>query len=406
MSREESARRPLWRTGARAAELWQNRYPLYNSAAVRVNGEQTAEEAAREIVGYFMPAMEAEIQAMGRVCRLRTAWPETVSPAAAAVSSHRNIMLLDAALKDDAARWREHGFRVQVMRRRGEALKTCAQAHAVLKMLQEQALARDDFVVARGGGSLTDMGGFCAGIYKRGINLILIATTLLAAADAAVGGKTAINFGRCKNQIGHFYLPQQVFMDVASFARLRRPQLADGLIEAYKTGLIADPQLSGIIEDNLAIMLKGDLPALAWAAGRSMQIKAALVGQDFREERGLRDLLNLGHTFGHAVESLSGYKISHGRAVAAGLAAAVKLSCQKNRLPKTDAMRMLETIARIWAPPPLPPAHLAREVMGQDKKIRNGVLGFIVLPAAGKARLDRRVCMEEVIHAAYNEIAA
>jgi 3-dehydroquinate synthetase len=195
-------------------------------------------------------------------------------------------------------------------------------------------------------------------------------------------------------------------MDVASFAGLRRGQLADGLIEAYKTGLIADAQLSGIIEDNLDIMLKGDLAALAWVAGRCMQIKASLVEQDFREEHGLRDLLNLGHTFGHVVESLSGYKISHGRAVSAGLAAAIKLSCQKSQLPKTDAARMLETIARIWAPPPLPPASLAQAAMRQDKKFRSGALGFITLRQAGAARLERGLSMEEVIQAAYNEFTA
>jgi shikimate kinase len=195
MNREESELRPLWRSRAERAQLWQNRYPLYNSAALSVNGAQAAEAVAREIAGYFMPVMEAEIKAMGRACRLRTVSWEIIGQAAAAVSSGRNFMLLDAALQDEAGHWREHGFQVQVMRRRGEALKTWPSACGVLRALQQQALARDDFMLVRGGGSLSDMGGFCAGIYKRGINLVLIATTLLAAADAAVGGTTALNFG-------------------------------------------------------------------------------------------------------------------------------------------------------------------------------------------------------------------
>jgi 3-dehydroquinate synthetase/shikimate kinase len=404
MRKREVRARPLWQNQAQAEELRQRRYPLYNSAPLRMDGDRPAAILARDIAGRLLPVMQAELEALGRRCRLQTAWPDSAESLVKAVSGHKAVMLLDRALKNDAAHWQQQGFNVQIMRRKGEALKTFAQARAILKLLQEEKLARDDFLIVRGGGSLSDVGGFCAGIYKRGLNLILLATTLLAGVDAAIGGKTAINFARHKNQIGHFYLPRQVIIDVASFLSLKAAQISDGVVEAYKTGLVADPELAGFIEENLPVILRGDIPALAWIAGRSMQAKVSVVAQDFREERGLRDLLNFGHTFGHAVESLSDYKISHGRAVAAGMAAAVRISRRKTALPAPEAARILRTIRRICKLPPLPPSHLAGAVMAQDKKIRSGSPGFIVLARTGKARLVRDLSMEEIIAAAYEDI--
>ncbi|MDR1396665.1 MAG: hypothetical protein LBJ14_02900 [Desulfarculales bacterium] len=404
MREGEIRRRPLWQNQEQAEKLWQKRYPLYDSAPLRMDGDRPVEMLAREIAGRLLPWAQAEFEAMGRHCQLQTVWPGGAELAARTVSHHKAVMLLDKALADDAAHWRQHGFKVQIMRRKGETLKTLTQARAILQLLQEHGLARDDFLVVRGGGSLTDVGGFCAGIYKRGLNLILLATTLLAGVDAAIGGKTAVNFTRHKNQIGHFYLPRLVIIDIASFLSLKPAQISDGVIEAYKTGLIADPELAGFIENNLPVILKGDIPALAWIAGRSMQAKVSLVAQDFREERGVRDLLNFGHTFGHVVESLSAYKVSHGRAVAAGMITAIRLSQRKMALPSLEAIRILHTISRICKLPALPPSSLVYDIMAQDKKFRSGLLGFILLAQTGKARLVRDLSMEEVIAAAYEDI--
>ena len=395
--------RPLWQNEEDVAQLFSQRAPVYKSAAYQITGEGAPAEIVQNLAAIFFAPMQASLKDMNIECQLLTAWSNVMGEVAEQVDGHKCLLLLDKALAHQALNWQNAGIQAQTMARRGEALKTFAQVQKVLKLMAQQSLARDDYLIVRGGGCLTDMGAFCAGLYKRGLNLVLVATTLLAAVDAAVGGKTAINFNGVKNQVGHFYLPRKVIIDIGSFASLRPAQLVDGLIEAYKTGLVGDEQLAAFIEDNLEMLKKGDLPYLAWVAGRAMQIKASLVQKDFREQLGIRDALNFGHTFGHVVESWSNYKVSHGRAVAAGMIVAVNLSRKKANLQTNDAQRIINTIKQICKLPALPSQNEVAGIMRQDKKYRSGKMGFILLDGPGKPLLTHALKLNDVLDSAYGD---
>jgi 3-dehydroquinate synthetase len=255
------------------------------------------------------------LRAQGRRCIIETVASGLAGRLRRLTRGRRGIILLDHAFRAEAEDWRAAfpGFGLAFTARRGEAAKTWGEARRLLIRLAKAGLARDDWLVVRGGGSLSDLGAFCAGLHRRGLKLILVTTTLLGAVDAAVGGKTALNFGGAKNQIGHFYLPDRVLVDLASFQSLSRARLAEGLAEAYKTGLLFDRGLAELVAQRSGDLLAGDPDLLAEMVWRSFTAKAALVARDFREEKGFRDVLNLGHTYGHVVEAQTG--LSHGRAV-------------------------------------------------------------------------------------------
>ncbi len=330
------------------------------------------------------------LRAEGRDCRIETVREALGERLRALTAPRRGVLLLDQAFRSEADRWADQlpGFRVLFTEAPGEAAKTFDEAQRILTVLAAEKLARDDWFLVRGGGSLTDLGAFCAGLYRRGMRLILAPTTLLGAVDAAVGGKTAVNFGGAKNQIGHFYLPEHVLVDLPAFATLGRERLAEGLVEAYKTGLLFDPRLVDLVEGRLEALLAGDPDLLAEVVRRSYAAKAALVARDYREEKGLRDVLNLGHTFGHVVESFLAPNLSHGRAVALGLAVAAELSRTLGGLPGESAARIIRTAERLGGPwPALPPDETALELLAADKKIRQGRLRFVILEGDGRPRL-------------------
>ena len=328
------------------------------------------------------------LRAEGRRCLIETAALGLAGRLRRLTRGRRGLLLLDHAFRAEAEDWRAAlpGFTLAFTARRGEAAKNWGEARRLLTRLAEAGLARDDWLVVRGGGSLSDLGAFCAGLYRRGLRLILVTTTLLGAVDAAVGGKTALNFGGAKNQVGHFYLPERVLVDLASFRSLPKARLAEGLAEAYKTGLLFDRSLADLVDRRFGDLLAGDQELLAEASRRSFQAKAALVARDFREEKGLREVLNLGHTYGHVVEAQTG--LSHGRAVALGLAVAAELS---RDLAGFKEAERLKTVARRlggpW-PPPVPEAE-ARRLLRADKKIRGGRLRFVAL-----AEVERPVILE------------
>jgi 3-dehydroquinate synthetase len=331
------------------------------------------------------------LKAEGRECRLETAEAFTTERARELTRGRRGLILMDRNFEPEAGAWREAfpGFTVMFPSVAGEAAKSLEEAARVLEALAAHSLNRDDWLIARGGGSVTDLGGFCAGLYQRGLKLGLIPTTLLGAVDAAVGGKTAVNFAGAKNQLGHFYLPRFVLADLPAIRALPEARLAEGLAEAYKTGLLFDPRLSAMVEG-----WAGEPGGLAEIIRRSVHAKAALVAQDFREEKGLREVLNLGHTFGHVAESFySG--LSHGRAVALGLAVMAQLS-RAHGLDDAEAGRITSVARRLGGPWP---ASLSAEEfyrrLKADKKNRGGRPRFIVLKAPQQP---------EVIEAAPEEI--
>jgi len=340
------------------------------------------------------------LRAEGRRCLIETVARGLAGRLKRLTRGRRGLILLDQAFQAEVEDWRAAlpGFSLAFTTHRGEAAKNWDEARRLLDKLAEAGLARDDWLVVRGGGSLSDLGAFCAGLYRRGLKLILVTTTLLGAVDAAVGGKTALNFGGAKNQIGHFYLPERVLVDLASFHSLSRAQLAEGLAEAYKTGLLFDRSLADLVDQRSEELLAGDLELLAETARRSFQAKAALVARDFREEKGLREVLNLGHTYGHAAEAHLG--LNHGRAVALGLAVAAELSKARAGLSASEATKIKAVSERLGGPWPAPvPEAEARRLLQADKKIRGGRLRFVAL-----AEVERPVILEvsadEILNAA------
>jgi 3-dehydroquinate synthetase len=241
-----------------------------------------------------------------------------------------------------------------------------------------------------------------AATYKRGMDFGIVSTTLLGAVDAAVGGKAGVNFGPVKNAVGAFTTPQMVLLDLAALKTLQTPHRREGLVEAYKTGLAADPDLTDLIETQRGSLLRGDVLGLAEVASRSARAKAGVVAEDFTES-GRRAILNLGHTYGHALESWHGYRIGHGRAVAAGLRVAVEISRNRGLLDDETALKIDRTIRRL-APPvrSAPRPQQAWELMKHDKKNRGGRVTFVLLKGSGRPVLVTDVTVDELAAALRN----
>jgi len=276
---------------------------------------------------------------------------------------------------------------VEVILPDGEAHKTLANAARVLDVLVANRFARDCAVLALGGGVVGDLAGFVAACYQRGVAFVQVPTTLLAQVDAAVGGKTAVNHPGGKNLIGAFHQPLLVVIDTQTLSTLPPRELRAGLAEVIKYGLICDAQLFEWLEAHLEELLAGDAAALAHIIRRSCEIKAAVVGRDEREQ-GERALLNLGHTFGHAIESATAYtEYLHGEAVGAGLVMAAAMSSECGLLSADDSARVRRLIERTGLPTHIatvtPAAALAH--MRIDKKVLSGQLRLVLLRRIGEA---------------------
>jgi 3-dehydroquinate synthase len=275
----------------------------------------------------------------------------------------------------------------------GEDHKDWRTLNGIFDSLLEHRCARDTTLIALGGGVIGDLAGFAAATYQRGVPFVQIPTTLLAQVDSSVGGKTAINHPLGKNMIGAFHQPLLVLADMETLETLPQRELRSGLAEVIKHGLIRDAAFFDWLEANLDRLLARDPEALEQAVVRSIAIKAEIVGQDERE-RGLRVLLNFGHTFGHAIETGLGYGIwLHGEAVAAGMVMAADLSRQLGYLSEVDAARIRSLLERAGLPTAakgLTPGRM-RELMRVDKKARKGRVHFVLLERLGMALLHADV---------------
>jgi len=270
----------------------------------------------------------------------------------------------------------------------GEQYKTLEYLNTIFDALLKGRCGRDVTLIALGGGVVGDMTGFAAASYQRGVNFIQIPTTLLAQVDSSVGGKTGVNHPLGKNMIGAFHQPQAVLADTSVLATLDDRQLSAGIAEIIKYGLISDAPFFDWLEQNMTRLLARDDDALVYAIGRSCRNKAEIVAQD-EKEGGVRALLNLGHTFGHAIEAGMGYgKWLHGEAVAAGTCIAAELSRQQGWVDSETVTRItaLTTAAHlpIRAPKELSVARF-NELMAVDKKVRAGKLRLILLQGIGEA---------------------
>lgn len=270
----------------------------------------------------------------------------------------------------------------------GEQYKTLATAESIFTALLKRRFNRRCTLVALGGGVVGDITGYAAACYQRGVNFIQIPTTLLAQVDSSVGGKTGVNHPLGKNMIGAFHQPQCVLADTDTLNTLDDRQLAAGLAEVIKYGLIRDRTFFDWLEQNMPALLARDAQALAYAIEQSCRDKADIVAADERES-GQRALLNLGHTFGHAIETGLGYGVwLHGEAVAAGMCMAADLSARLHWVGEDDVERIRALIARAGLPvdPPgqLDAAHMLA-LMAVDKKVLDGGLRLVLLKAIGAA---------------------
>ena len=281
----------------------------------------------------------------------------------------------------------------------GEGTKSMGWLDHVLDRLLALGVERDDLILAFGGGVVGDLAGFAAAVLRRGVGFVQVPTTLLAQVDSSVGGKTGINAAAGKNLIGAFHQPRLVIADTDVLATLPRRELLAGYAEVAKYGLIRDAGFFAWLEAHGPALRDGDEAARVAAIRRSCEIKAAIVAED-ETEQASRALLNLGHTFGHALEAVTGYsgRLLHGEGVAIGTGLALDLSVRTGHLAADvparaaahfRAMGMPTTLADI--PGPLPGADALMAAMAQDKKVRQGRAAFILVREVGDAFVSRDV---------------
>lgn len=270
----------------------------------------------------------------------------------------------------------------------GEKYKTLETVNTVFDGLLEQRFDRKCLLIALGGGVIGDMTGFAAACYQRGVDFVQVPTTLLSQVDSSVGGKTGVNHLLGKNMIGAFYQPQAVVIDTDVLASLPERELSAGLAEVIKYGLIYDEPFLTWLEQNMAGLMARDPQLLAYAIYRSCEIKAEVVAKDEREG-GLRAILNLGHTYGHAIEKVQGYgKWLHGEAVGAGMVMACELSNRLGWVSPADVERATAIIAAAKLPV-APPPEMTKDdflsTMAVDKKVLDGQLRLVLLKSIGHA---------------------
>jgi 3-dehydroquinate synthase len=269
----------------------------------------------------------------------------------------------------------------------GEQHKTLETFELIVDALVAERMNRDAAAVALGGGVIGDLVGFAAASYQRGIDYIQVPTTLLAQVDSSVGGKTGVNHPRGKNLIGAFHQPRCVLADTSTLRTLPPREYRAGLAEVVKYGFIRDAAFLQWIEANAESLVAREDAAVIHAVRRSCEIKADVVAQDEREH-GLRAILNLGHTFGHAIETAAGYgNWLHGEAVAAGMVMAIEMSARLGWLQPAERDRAVHLLKRLGLPVAGPRigAQRGRELMGMDKKVLAGRIRLVLLRELGRA---------------------
>ncbi|MCE7797279.1 3-dehydroquinate synthase [Sphingobium sufflavum] len=288
----------------------------------------------------------------------------------------------------------------------GESTKSWSHLEHLLDQLLLREVERGDHIIALGGGVIGDLVGFAASILKRGCHFIQIPTTLLSQVDSSVGGKTAINARAGKNMVGSFHQPALVLIDPTVLDTLDPREVRAGYAEVVKYGLIGDPEFFLWCETLGHRLLEGDSDARAYAIGASVAAKAAIVGEDERETSGRRALLNLGHTFGHALEAETGFSslLLHGEGVAAGMALAFRYSAVRGLCSVEDAARVTAHLRNVGLPYDLASAGITASGatlvahMLHDKKRTGGTLPFLLARGIGQTYLDKTVELAEVEH--------
>lgn len=283
----------------------------------------------------------------------------------------------------------------------GETTKSLRNVERCHEALAKERLERKSAVVALGGGVIGDLAGFVAATYLRGVPFVQIPTSLLAQVDSSVGGKTGVNLKAGKNLVGAFYQPRLVLCDMDTLRTLPEREFRSGLAEVIKYGIIQDPELFGLIEDKLPLILRRSPALLARIIARSCEIKADVVSQD-ETETGLRATLNFGHTLGHAIEAIAGYgKYLHGEAISIGQVLAAELSAMQAGLPAADVARIRSIFDRAGLPTSIRLGTAQRkrlfEAMLRDKKVSAGRIRFVLARAIGKVEWGCEVPSDAIV---------
>jgi 3-dehydroquinate synthase len=283
----------------------------------------------------------------------------------------------------------------------GEEYKSLEIAGRLYQGLSAAYAERSTPVLALGGGVIGDLAGFVAATYQRGVPLVHLPTTLLAQVDSSIGGKVAVDHGQIKNKIGVFYQPRLVIADVSTLKTLPQREFASGMAEVIKSAVIGGEDFFRYIEENLEKIKSLDEAALEEIVFRSARIKVSIVEKD-EKDLGLRNVLNYGHTLGHAIESASDFRIKHGEAVAIGILAAARISNKMGIFDRDGIVRLESIIARAGLPTKMPPLEMEKiiQAMKHDKKIREGKLRFVLPRAIGNVFVTDEVnlsLVEEVL---------
>jgi 3-dehydroquinate synthase len=293
-----------------------------------------------------------------------------------------------------------------------EAAKSVAVAERCWSILGNAGFTRSDAVVGLGGGATTDLAGFVAATWLRGVRVVMVPTTLLGMVDAAIGGKTGINTAEGKNLVGCFYEPVGVVCDLEALLTLPAADLVAGLAEVIKCGFVADPEILTMIESDPTATVQPGLPVLRELIERAVSIKARVVAADFRESTSTsttmgRELLNYGHTLGHAIERRERFAWRHGDAVSVGMVFAAELARLAGRLDPAIARRHRTVLSSVG----LPTSYTAeafdelRQFMALDKKTRGSMLRFVILNGLGSAEI-LAAPEEDLLRAAYAAVSA
>ncbi|MEN8613745.1 3-dehydroquinate synthase [Dehalogenimonas sp. THU2] len=281
----------------------------------------------------------------------------------------------------------------------GEAYKSLTVAGKLYESLSRRRVERNTPILALGGGVIGDLAGFVAATYQRGLPFVQVPTTLLAQVDSSIGGKVAVNTGRLKNMAGTFYQPVMVVSDTAALGSLPPKEIKNGLAEVIKCAVIEDTELFAFLEESTPVLLDKDPGALTYAVHRAAEVKARVVEKDERDQ-GLRHILNFGHTYGHAIECVSDFRIPHGTAVALGMAMAARLANRLELLNGADMERILRLITAAGLPVSIPVTRPAAVIaaMQHDKKVTEGRMKFILPTGIGsvvtRADIDPQIVAE------------
>ena len=281
-----------------------------------------------------------------------------------------------------------------------EEKKSFSSLQEIHDSLMEMGYSRECILYAMGGGIICDMTGFAAATYQRGVDFILIPSTLLSQVDASVGGKTAINHKKGKNMIGAFHQPKKVITDISFLESLQPRQLTDGLSEIIKHAIILDEEFFVWLEENINELLLKDSSLYEYAISKSIQLKESVVSRD-ETEKGVRKWLNFGHTFGHAIEMYGNFEeFSHGEAVALGMLMATNLSLELSELNIEEAKRIKELIKSVLNINLLSSkfdSKVLHEMMSSDKKKTGDVLNFVTIKAIGMADIKKDVDLNVIL---------